>query len=174
MGQTEDLLNDIRTNTHYTHLMGRWLTSRTLYNINNRSEAYRNPFNNYGKKSFSQTDEDGLTFEIIRRLGIQKGVFAELGAGNGIENNTLALAALKWRGFWVGNENLAVNINPSNEPKLNLAYVKYFVDLDNIITLMQTGMNLIAQQKLDLISFDLDGNDFYLVEKILRARPEGS
>ena len=37
--------------------------------------------------------------EIIKRLGIKKGVFAELEPGNGTENNTICLAALKWKGF---------------------------------------------------------------------------
>ena len=34
-----------------------------------------NPLNIYGKKCFSQNDEDGLTLEIIKRLSIKKGVF---------------------------------------------------------------------------------------------------
>ena len=65
-----------------------------------------NPLNSYGKKGFSQTDEDGLTFEIIRRLKIKKGRYAEFGVGDGLENNTLLLAALGWKGFWVGGEDL--------------------------------------------------------------------
>jgi hypothetical protein len=112
---------------------------------------------------FSQTDEDGLTFEIVKRLGLKNGTFAEFGVGNGLENNTLSLAAAKWRGFWVGNENLAVNYNPSNEDKLNFAYIKYFVDLSNIMLLIETGLGLIGKETIDLISFDLDGNDLYLV-----------
>ena len=36
-----------------------------------------NPLNSYGKKGFSQTDEDGITLEIIKRMGIKKGIFAE-------------------------------------------------------------------------------------------------
>ena len=43
-----------------------------------------NPLNLYGKKCFSQNDEDGITLEIIKRLNIKKGVFAEVGPGNGL------------------------------------------------------------------------------------------
>jgi hypothetical protein len=56
-------------------------------------EGTRNPLNRFGAKYFSQGEEDGLTLEIIKRLGIKNGTFAELGVGNGLENNTLILLA---------------------------------------------------------------------------------
>src|SRR5215471_2081035 len=59
-----------------------------------------NPINRFGKKCFSQSDEDGITLEILRRIGrLDKGIYCEFGVGNGTENNTLVLAALGWRGF---------------------------------------------------------------------------
>src|SRR5947209_3607764 len=64
--------------------------------------ATKNPLNRFGGKYFSQADEDGITLEIIKRLGIKTGTFAELGVGNGLENNTLILLANGWRGFWIG------------------------------------------------------------------------
>ena len=70
------------------------------------------PFNKYGRKCFSQTDEDGITFEIIKRLNIKKGSYAEYGVGDYLEkNNTILLAALGWKGFWVGGEDLNLNTN---------------------------------------------------------------
>src|SRR6516225_11835412 len=64
-----------------------------------------NPLNRFGKKCFSQSDEDGITLEILRRIGVlESGVFAEFGVGDGTENNTLILAALGWKGFWVSGE----------------------------------------------------------------------
>ena len=38
--------------------------------------AHKNPLNSFGKKCFSQTDEDGITLEIVRRLGLSNGVYA--------------------------------------------------------------------------------------------------
>jgi len=52
----------------------------------------RNPLNRFGAKYFSQTDEDGITLEIVRRIGIRGGTFAELGVGDGLENNALSQA----------------------------------------------------------------------------------
>src|SRR5512146_745114 len=65
--------------------------------------AHPNPLSRCGMKCFSQTDEDGITLEILRRIrSLESGTFAEFGVGNGSENNTLILKALGWKGFWVG------------------------------------------------------------------------
>jgi hypothetical protein len=79
-----------------------------------RARAAKNPLNHFGAKYFSQTDEDGITLEIVKRIGIACGTFAELGVGNGLENNTLILLANGWRGFWLGGEELSFNhhLNP--------------------------------------------------------------
>ena len=44
------------------------------YQTGNLQKQHTNPLNSYGKKCFSQTDEDGITLEIIKRLKIDKGV----------------------------------------------------------------------------------------------------
>jgi hypothetical protein len=69
----------------------------------NRKNNHPNPLNRFGAKCFSQSDEDGITLEILKRIGsIEKGAFAEFGVADGTENNTLILLSLGWRGFWVG------------------------------------------------------------------------
>ena len=166
-GIEEQLLSQITQQIGQLNIMNRYMLNRVIYKINDRSDVLKNPFNAYGKKTFSQTDEDGLTFEIIKRLNIKDGVFAEFGVGNGLENNTLSLVGAKWHGFWVGNEDLAVNTNPTNESKLNFTYLKGFVRLDNIIDLLKSGLAAISKTQIDLISLDLDGNDLYFVKKIL-------
>jgi hypothetical protein len=45
--------------------------------------------------------------------------------------------------------------------------VKAFVTLENIISLMQQGLDNISTKELDVISLDLDGNDFYFARAIL-------
>jgi len=167
METNELLLKDIVKNLGDINVISRFIMHATLYNNNLRSEPYRNPFNNYGKKTFSQTDEDGLTFEIVRRLGLEKGVFGEFGVGNGTQNNTLALIAVKWRGFWAGNEDLVFDPNPERVAKPNFAYIKTFITRDNFLAVMAAGAQAIGQNQLDLLSIDLDGNDIYLLELML-------
>jgi hypothetical protein len=130
------------------------------------AKCAKNPLNRFGAKYFSQTDEDGITLEIVKRLGIKTGTFAELGVGNGLENNTLILLANRWRGFWIGGEDLAFNhrLNPKR-----FAFFKSWVSLENIIPLMQQGFERIATNELDVLGLDLDGNDFYIAGELLKA-----
>src|SRR6185503_21004124 len=86
----------------------------------------KNPFNVYGTKVFSQSDEDGLTLEIVKRVGMEKGCFAEFGA-EGFENNTLVLLAAGWSGFWVGGAALPFQIPEASK---RLAHTREWVTKD--------------------------------------------
>ena len=137
-----------------------------LQNSHNRVQQHANPFCKYGKKYFSQSDEDGLTLEILKRLELKNGVFAEFGVGDGLENNTLILIADGWRGFWVGGEELAFKV-PAGVKRFH--YLKKWITAENIVEFAREGLDAIKESTLDVISLDLDGNDFYMVEKILDA-----
>jgi hypothetical protein len=125
--------------------------------------SHANPLNRFGNKCFSQTDEDGITLEIIRRLGLVNGVYAEFGVGNGLENNTLILASIGWKGFWVGGEDLAFNYGAAKK----FRYTKDWITLENITSHAKNGLSSLDEKQLDVISLDLDGNDIYFVEELL-------
>ena len=128
--------------------------------------AHPNPLNKFGKKCFSQTDEDGITLEILRRIKqIADGVYAEFGVGDGTENNTLILAALGWKGFWVGGEKLTIDVASPQHKKFT--YLREWVTSDNILDLTEKGCSEIDSEAIDVISIDLDGNDIYFVEQLL-------
>ena len=60
--------------------------------------ASANPLVKAGQKYFSQNDEDGITLDILRRIGLESGTFVEFGAGDGLENNSLILLMRGWKG----------------------------------------------------------------------------
>lgn len=123
-----------------------------------------NPLNRAGKRCFSGTDQDGITLEILRRVdGLDAGVFAEFGVGDGTENNTLILAALGWKGFWIGGQDLAVSY--ADGPRFT--YEKAWITAENILPLSRSCLRRIDATGVDVVSLDLDGNDIYLVEKLL-------
>ena len=66
-----------------------------------RRKDSKNPFLQSIKRYslFSQSDEDSIIDEIIKRLDIKKGYFLELGVGNGLQNNTLNLLSKSWEGI---------------------------------------------------------------------------
>ena len=165
---TEEILLETRKNNNHTSLNSQLLTIIKDLVVKQsyieRKKHCTNPFNKYGRKCFSQTDEDGITHEIIKRLGINKGTYAEFGVGDGMENNTLLLASLGWKGFWVGGEDLVFDY--SQNDRFN--YTKEWINLDNIIKIFNENMKKMNIENLDVISLDLDGNDFHFCESILR------
>ena len=141
----------------------------TRYAGNTLLQNHPNPLLAYGGKVYSQNDEDGITFEILRRIGLVNGVFAEFGVGNGVENNTLALAAAGWSGCWIGANDLAFETNPGRLDKLNFHFQKAWVTRSNVVHLLRGGLDLIQRPRCDLISMDLDGNDYYFVDELLSS-----
>lgn len=130
-----------------------------------RQHLHPNPLNRFGKRCFSQSDEDGITLEIIRRLQLDKGKFIEVGVGDGRENNTLLLAALGWRGVWVGGEALSFEL-PANS---RLKFLNTWVNRENLLDIFSEGLQFLEGGPVDLLSLDLDGNDFYLIERLLQS-----
>lgn len=150
-----------------------WIISNKLDNINdllliNMSMNWRlssaNPLARCGMKAFSQSDEDGITLEIIRRLGLVNGTFAEFGVGNGLENNTLILANLGWKGFWIGGEVLAFDQLKASR----LKYIKNWITLENINTLLHEGLKYLEVSSPNIVSLDLDGNDYHFIQSLLQ------
>lgn len=133
-----------------------------------RRTAHPNPLARAGAKCFSQSDEDGITLEILRRLGFDRpGVFAEYGVGNGLENNTLILAALGWSGLWIGNEPLAFSCD--GIPADRLCFRQAQITRDNILDLTRQGLSRLGRDAPDVISCDLDGNDLHFVARLLEG-----
>jgi|LakMenE01Jun11ns_1017448.scaffolds.fasta_scaffold9849533_2 hypothetical protein len=132
-------------------------------NLNNAIRESVNPLNKFGRKVFSQSDEDGITLEIVRRLEIMSstGTYVELGVGNGLENNTLVLASLGWKGVWIGGESLEFAYENLKRMNFNMAWIKR----SNILELVRNGLNQISSDHVDVLSIDLDGNDIYILPK---------
>jgi hypothetical protein len=118
-----------------------------------------------GAKFFSQNDEDGILLEILRRLGLTTGVFAELGVGNGLENNTLILLMLGWKGVWIGGEPLAFEV-PAGGP---LHFQQAWVARENCRDLVRRGLDALNAQRADVLMVDMDGNELHVLRELLAA-----
>jgi hypothetical protein len=117
---------------------------------------------------FSQTGADGIVAEIFRRIGRTNSIFIEFGVGNGLENNTTALLLQGWSGVWIeasrrSNRAIQQNLKPLlDEQKLML--LPRFVTKENIVDLLDgCGVPLDP----DLVSIDIDGNDYWVWEALL-------
>lgn len=131
-----------------------------------RAASGSSPLMARGRKVFSQNDEDGIIEAIWSRLAPGRaGSFIELGVGDGTENNTLNLLAQGWRGAWLGGEDLAF------EPMgTKLRFHKCWIDLQNVVALVLGELQTLGVAQPDLLSLDLDGNDWHFAQAILQAQ----
>lgn len=126
-----------------------------------------------GYKIYSQTDEDGIIQEIFNRIGTKSKIFFEFGVGAGTENNTRALLQLfNWSGAWI----------ECNEKKLKgiQANFKGFIKAGRLTTssdfIYKENINDIAKklglpENIDLLSIDIDGNDYHIWDSIDYVKP---
>ncbi len=135
-----------------------------------RYKRSKNGFQTFGSSSFSQGDEDGLTLEIIRRLGLADKYFLEFGVGDGRQNNTLILRSLNFKGAWI---DALENTQLQDCISENFYYQQEWVDKFNVLQIMEK-FNQVFKKSPQVISIDLDGNDYWIWKTLLEAgyRPE--
>jgi hypothetical protein len=126
----------------------------------------------YGFKAYSQNDEDGILQEIFRRINATGQTFIEFGVGPGTENNTLYLLLSGWRGLWIESDadslsSIKIALAPYIESG-QLLVRQEFVDQSNIdSTIRSAGM----QGDIDLLSIDIDGQDYWIWKQIFAVKP---
>lgn len=125
----------------------------------------------YGYCVASQNEEDGMLAEVFRRIGTTNRAFFEFGVGNGLQNITFHMLLNGWKGWWI----------EINQPKL--AFMRqYFagainegrlviddshIDAENINAVCE---KLGMPEEIDLLSIDIDGNDYHVFERMSRVR----
>jgi hypothetical protein len=138
------------------------------------SPRYADPrcLTRHGAKVYSQGDEDGILAEIFRRIGTSSRRFLEIGVGDGLENNTLALLLKGWTGVWIDG-------SPQNAAKIRARFGRMLKDgrlefLERRVTLSTLPEILSAAKAtdaLDLLGLDIDGNDYHILAQMpLTAR----
>ncbi len=181
---TEDLIPSIMNSIHNIGNNLNYLTHMTYLNIEleknkmlrelQESPRYQDPRNliPHGYKVYSQNEEDGIIREIFNRIGITNKVFVELGVGNGLENNTLALLFENWKGLWIEGSQQSVDNIKNNFvntiSKGQLTVVCSYITKNNINDLISSHL---PDKEIDLLSLDIDGNEYHIFEGISSIEP---
>jgi hypothetical protein len=124
----------------------------------------------YERKVFSQNGEDGIIQEILYRIGTGTRYFVEFGVESGIECNCARLALEEgWRGLFMESvdkdfERLCERYRAFPDVRC----VKAMITSQNIEALL-AGNGVPCD--LDLLSIDIDGNDYWVWKAIQRWRP---
>jgi hypothetical protein len=119
---------------------------------------------------FSQNGEDGVLAEILARVGVTAGTFAEFGIGDASEGNTVFLAqVLGWSGAYIeaephAYERLARRF--AANPRVQTVHAA--VEPDNVEELFAAAG---VPEEPDVVSIDVDGNDYWIWKALERHRP---
>jgi hypothetical protein len=138
------------------------------------AERYADPkcLLRYGFKVYSQADEDGIIQEIFNRIGETDRAFVEFGVDNGTECNTVKLLVEGWRGLWIESSAESVTAirrdlsSFIDDQRLVLRHRK--VTAENINAVISEAR---FSGKIDLLSIDIDYNDYWLWEAIAVIEP---
>ncbi len=113
---------------------------------------------------FSQNGEDGIIDFITRKIKNPNKYFVEIGAADGLANNSAWLAyCRKFSGLMIDANSKAVKKAKRLRHNLGVSYECSFVDQTNIVDLK----NKITYSNPDFFSLDIDGNDYFLAKAIL-------
>jgi hypothetical protein len=126
----------------------------------------------HGFKIYSQNDEDGILAEIFRRIGVGERRFVEFGVQTGFECNSAKLLIEGWQGLWIeAHSQSAARIREHFSHFLSasaLCLLEELVTAENINKLLsQTGF----VGDIDLLSIDIDFNDYWVWNAVEVARP---
>ena len=130
--------------------------------------------NKFGIKIYSQNNEDGIILYIFQHIGVKTRNFVEIGIENGTEcNTTNLLKNFNWKGIQIeGGKELYKDAKSKQKEILekkinNLKLINVFVTKKNINKILKKN----CSKNVDLLSIDIDGNDFWIWNKIKHIKP---
>jgi len=128
--------------------------------------------NKYEYQITSQNGEDGIIAEIFNRIGTTNKNFVEFGVEKGLENNTLSLLLNGWDGYWLeGSPDYVQAIKEKFHflvEQKRLCVEQAFINAENIESLFE---KMSVPKEFDLLSIDIDGNDYWVWKAINNYSP---
>jgi len=119
---------------------------------------------------FSQNGEDGVLAEVLRRIGVAGGGFVEFGVQDGTEGNTVFLAeVLAWGGVYLEADASAFAALERRWAGCErVRTVHAAVEPDTVEALFAAAG---VPEEPDVLSIDVDGNDYWIWRALARYRP---
>ena len=144
----------------------------TLQLLSDPRHADPKRLSRYEAQVFSQNGEDGIIAEIFSRIGTTNRLFVEIGAGDGIENNTAYLLLKGWSGFWFdADESNLQSIHGHFAQSIKdkrLAVGKEFFAAEAALDVLKSYD---VPTEFDLLSLDVDRNTSWIWRSLKPLRP---
>jgi len=139
------------------------------------SRGFKFSFSDIGFRKYSQNAEDGILLYIFSIIGTSNKTCVEICGGNGIQNNTANLIINHgWNGLLFdgskANIETAKNFYSRNPDTFSFPpkIVHAWITKSNINKLIEDAG---VTGEVDLLSIDIDGNDYWLWEAITVIKP---
>mgnify|MGYP003956322547 CR=1 FL=1 len=142
-----------------------FLQAQLLYELNKKKKIIQN-LSEVEFSAFSQFGEDGIISWLTDNIPDISKIFVEIGTQDYWESNTRFLLKLKnWKGYLIeGSKDDIRKIKSQSIYWQNkLKAINEFVDKENINNILYKQ---ISEKKVGLLSLDIDGNDYWILEKI--------
>tara|TARA_B110000902_G_C14230095_1_gene558524 strand:+ start:522 stop:1487 length:966 start_codon:yes stop_codon:yes gene_type:complete len=147
-----------------------FLQGQILDNINKDKNKIKN-LKEVEFSVFSQFGEDGIISWLIKKIPNIPKVFVEIGTQDYWESNTrFLLKAKNWKGYVIEASKKDVTKIKSQRIywQHDIKAINSFVDKDNINLIIDEN---IKEKNIGLLSIDIDGNDYWVLEKINKLSP---
>ncbi|MBP8129496.1 MAG: hypothetical protein KA184_07925 [Candidatus Hydrogenedentes bacterium] len=132
-------------------------------------------FNRHEIKVYSQNGEDGLILNLFSTIGVRNRYFVEFGCGNGSECNTANLSVnFGWRGLLLDADDARIAQARAFYERMlgpragNVRIANTRVTAENI---NDTLRRQVPEREIDLLSIDIDGNDYWVWRAIEAVEP---
>jgi hypothetical protein len=119
---------------------------------------------------FSQNGEDGVLAELFSRIGTTNRCFVEFGASDGVECNTrFLMETLGWSGVYLeSDQRCFARLSERLASRDDVETIRALVGPDNVCSLFEAAQ---VPSEPDLVSIDIDGQDYWVWEALEGYRP---
>lgn len=128
----------------------------------------------FRNNKYSQNGEDGIISYILSILNIENGYFVEFGAADGkICSNTWSLVEKNWSGLYIEPREEYYQQclqNTKNYPKVRS--LQKLVKFEGPDTLDEILTKENVEYDFDVLSIDVDGDDYKIWEKLCNFKPK--
>lgn len=126
-------------------------------------------FKNSEFKVYSKHGGDGILTYIFSKIGVTNRTFVEMGIEDGRECNTANLSRnFSWNGLMIDANEIWIKSAQNFYKEYEIKVISAFVNAENINRLIADNG---IKGNIDLLSIDIDGNDYWVWEAINVINP---
>jgi hypothetical protein len=146
---------------------------REYSSLDNNTNDHKNILRKQEAKLFSQHGEDGLLMYLVSKIGVLSKTMLEIGIGDGSEcNSRNFIENFKWNCWLIdGNKDNISKAEHHYNKNLNSDNISTYYSWVTKENIEKSIEDLKIPINIDILSIDIDGNDFWVWKSIQNINP---